>query len=101
MSVESFQSNCAQAAIIGKWLRLHYCNHRGRTSILTQAVLAYEYAITLHAEVGLVQGGKATSSSVCRLNRLIMVGLVAAYILDMFTWTTNLVRATPSFMKHG
>ncbi|EPT04672.1 hypothetical protein FOMPIDRAFT_1156976, partial [Fomitopsis schrenkii] len=67
---QNFQSNCAQAAIV--------------------AVVAYEYAITLQNEVNLIWGGKTTSSTIFRLNRLIMIGLVVAYVLDMFTWTTNM-----------
>ena len=61
---------------------------------MAQAVLVYEYAITLQAEVDLVWRGKATSSSVFRLNRLIMIGLVVTFILDMFAWTTDLVSVT-------
>ncbi|KZT71742.1 hypothetical protein DAEQUDRAFT_95871 [Daedalea quercina L-15889] len=65
----SFQYDCAQAAII--------------------AVLAYEYAITFRDEVSSVWRRKATSTGIFCLNRLIMIGLVAAYMLDMFTWTTS------------
>ncbi|KAH9839145.1 uncharacterized protein C8Q71DRAFT_722156 [Rhodofomes roseus] len=69
---QNYQYNCAQAAII--------------------AVLMYEYAITLRDEVSLVWRSKATSTVIFYLNRLVMIGLVVAYMLDMFTWTTDVGR---------
>ncbi|KAH9920148.1 uncharacterized protein B0H18DRAFT_957201 [Fomitopsis serialis] len=66
---QNFQYDCAQAAII--------------------AVLTYEYAITLQDEAQFVWGRRATSTGICCLNRLIMIGLIVANMLDMYQWTTN------------